>query len=175
MNFGRWHSTYPINESDDRFSAGQRCGQYHLIREGLAFRTFPLSPTLLLLSFLWISHLPIYTLPWFRKIYNVFDFVIKSLRERQQSRQSPIWPKHLHRLPLDCKTQKKISCISPISPPSCLPERRISLFSFGFFFWSPDTRFYVTWLGTKSHDFCMTLAVQNSTRQRKVCVFRALC
>lgn len=29
---------------------------------------------------------------------------------------------------------KKISCISPISPPSCLPERRISLFSFGFFF-----------------------------------------
>ena len=132
MNFGRWHSTYPINESDDRFSAGQRCGQYHLIREGLAFRTFPLSPTLLLLSFLWISHLPIYTLPWFRKIYNVFDFAIKSLRERQQSRQSPIWPKHLHRLPLDCKTQKHFSCISPISPPSCLPERRISLFSFGF-------------------------------------------
>lgn len=68
------------------------------------------------------------------QIYNVFDFVMKSLRERQQSRQSPIWPKHLHRLPLDCKTQKKFSCISPISPPSCLPERRISLFSFGFFF-----------------------------------------
>lgn len=46
MNFGRWHSTYPINESDDRFSAGQRCGQCHLIREGLAFRTFPPSPPL---------------------------------------------------------------------------------------------------------------------------------
>ena len=73
------------------------------------------------------------------------------------------------------KRKKKFSCISPISPPSCLPERRISLFSFGFFFWSPDTRLYVTWLGTKSHDFCMTLAVQNSTRQRQVCVFRALC
>ena len=32
------------------------------------------------------------------------------------------------------KRKKKFSCISPISPPSCLPERRISLFSFGFFF-----------------------------------------
>ena len=30
------------------------------------------------------------------------------------------------------KRKKKFSCISPISPPSCLPERRISLFSFGF-------------------------------------------
>lgn len=175
MNFGRWHSTYPINESDDRFSAGQRCGQYHLIREGLAFRTFPPSPTLILLSFLWISHLPIYTLPRFRKIYCVFDFVIKSLRERQQSRQSPIRPKHLHRLPLDCKTQKKKFPVLARSPLPLVYQSGEFLCFLLVFFWSPDTRFYVTWLGTKSHDFCMTPAVQNSTRQRQVCVFRALC
>ena len=174
MNFGRWHSTYPINESDDRFSAGQRCGQYHLIREGLAFRTFPPSPTLILLSFLWISHLPIYALPWFRK-FTMCSILWWNPWGNDNSHASPQYGPNIYTGFRSTAKRKKNFPVLVRSPLPLVYQSGEFLCFLLVFFWSPDTRFYVTWLGTKSHDFCMTLAVQNSTRHRKVCVFRALC
>ena len=140
----------------------------------LAFRTFPPSPPLYSSFFSESATYPYTHYPGSTK-FTMCSILWSNPWGNDNSHASPQYGPNIYTGFRSTAKRKKKFPVLVRSPLPLVYQSGEFLCFLLVFFWSPDTRFYVTWLGTKSHDFCMTLAVQNSTRQSKVCVFRALC